>query len=432
MKQAQLQELINAGILSEEKANEIVAHFSKPSGQSPILVIVFSILGALLLGLGIILIVAHNWDDLGKTTKTVLSFLPLLVGQIACGYYLFGKNKSVALREGASTFLIISVGACISLISQIYQIPGEMSEFLIVWIIMSLPLAYMMKSQMASLLSIVLITWYTTSISEADKMIGCLWFILFIASLIPRYLKEIKDNPNGNFLAIHHWFIPVSLLFGIRLFNLGDQFWRSGIYELILLSYICLLGVFYLIGNRSYFFELPVWKRGYTIIGSLGTVGILYFFSFPDFWNDLYQERFREVSIVDRAPFLTSVILAILGLSLYIYQKISRKIAYTRPLNIAFILFFLIFIIGIWTPKAAILVNLLILAIGLLTVKTGAEQNHFGILNYGLIILLILVLCRFFDESISFVMRGIMFMGVGILFFLANYRLIKQRQSNEN
>ena len=62
-----LPELIAAGIISEETARNIqqyYQHKSQTSGNK--LYIVFGILGALLIGLGIILIVAHNWNIFSK------------------------------------------------------------------------------------------------------------------------------------------------------------------------------------------------------------------------------------------------------------------------------------------------------------------------------------------------------------------------------
>jgi hypothetical protein len=39
-----------------------------------------------------------------------------------------------------------------------------------------------------------------------------------------------------------------------------------------------------------------------------------------------------------------------------------------------------------------------------------------------------LILCRFFDTDMSFVIRGILFLIVGLGFFLANYWTLKQKK----
>jgi len=93
-------ELVKAGVISAETADKIRAFYQEKEGQSNHrLFIVFGILGAILVGLGMVLIIAHNWDELSRMTKTGLAFLPLLLGQGLCGYALLSKQESVAWRE---------------------------------------------------------------------------------------------------------------------------------------------------------------------------------------------------------------------------------------------------------------------------------------------------------------------------------------------
>ena len=77
------------------------------------------------------------------------------------------------------------------------------------------------------------------------------------------------------------------------------------------------------------------------------------------------------------------------------------------------------------------MINLLVFALGILTILKGANQNHLGILNYGLLIITALVVCRFFDTNISFVIRGLLFVGVGVGFFMTNYWMLKKRRAHE-
>ena len=90
-----------------------------------------------------------------------------------------------------------------------------------------------------------------------------------------------------------------------------------------------------------------------------------------------------------------------------------------------------IFFIGTFSSIAVFLINLLVFAIGILTIRAGSKQNHLGILNYGLLIIAALIVCRFFDTDLSFVIRGLLFISVGVGFFFANYRMIRKRQEND-
>ena len=132
MKEKQLTELQKAEIIDAATADRIRAYYrTREEESTPKIFVIFGVLGAVLVGLGIILIFAHNWDELPRFAKTILAFIPLIAGQIACGYTLFKKRDSVAWRESSATFLFFAIGASISLISQIYNISGNFSSFLL-------------------------------------------------------------------------------------------------------------------------------------------------------------------------------------------------------------------------------------------------------------------------------------------------------------
>ncbi len=91
----ELPALLKANVITEETAQKIKDHYSKNVDESQNkLFMIFGILGAILSGLGIILILAHNWDDLSTTIKSIISFLPLLIGQLFCGYTVLKKSEN--------------------------------------------------------------------------------------------------------------------------------------------------------------------------------------------------------------------------------------------------------------------------------------------------------------------------------------------------
>jgi hypothetical protein len=101
-----------------------------------------------------------------------------------------------------------------------------------------------------------------------------------------------------------------------------------------------------------------------------------------------------------------------------------------NPFEFVFLFFILIFLIGLNSPVAVVLVNLLVLGLGIFLVRKGANLDHLGILNYGLLIIAILVTCRFFDSDLNFIIRGILFLIVGIGFFVSNLWMLKKRKAN--
>ena len=422
----ELTELVEAGVINQSTAEKISNYYaSKTSTPQSKLVIVFGILGALLVSLGIILILAHNWDDLTRTTKTVIAFIPMIVGQALCAYTLFKRNDSTAWREATSVFLYFAIGACISLISQIYNIPGNMTTFLLTWVVLGLPIVYVMNSSSASLLYIIGITTYACQIGywESYHIESYLFWGLFLL-ILPHYYYLYTKRSESNFFTFHNWFIPLSVII-----VLGTLAKDAG--ELMFVAYMSLFGLLYLIGGTKTLRDLRIRNNGYLILGSLGTVVLLLVLGFDWFWSDLRNED-RPNGVLHSPEFITATVISLAALALLIYQKTKQSPITLRPAEWVFIVFIGIFFLGMTSPFVVIWINILTLIVAILTIREGAMKNHLGILNYGLLIITALIVCRFFDINIGFVLKGLLFVMVGMGFFFANLWMIRKKKKIVN
>jgi len=421
-----LQELVKADVISQNTADKISDFYRKKGEDSTNrLFIVFGILGAILVGLGIIMIIAHNWDELSKSTKTFFAFLPLVVGQILCGFTLIKKQESIAWRESSGAFLFFSVGASISLVSQIYNIPGNLGSFLLTWMLLCLPLIYVMNSSIVSLLYIVGITFYAgeTSYWSQPQSVAYFYWLLLLGAL-PHYGLLFKKNPESNFTIFHHWLVPISVII-----SLGSVADKTG--SLMYIAYFSLFGLLYLVGNSAIFVQQKTRNNGYKILGTLGSIILLLTLSFDWFWEELRKRDFKFNEVITSPEFFAAVVLSLLAGGLLLFQLKNKSIRDMQPVAPVFILFIITFIIGLSSSIAVVLINFFVFAIGILTIKDGAKQDHLGILNFGLLIITALVICRFFDADLSFVFKGILFVSVGVGFFAANSWMLKKRKTNE-
>ena len=421
-----LQELVKAEVISQNTADKISDFYHKKGEDSTNrLFIIFGILGAILVGLGIIMIIAHNWDELSKTTKTFFALLPLVGGQLLCLFTLIKKQDSVAWRESSAAFLFFSVGASISLVSQIYNIPGDLSSYLLTWMLLCLPLIYVMNSSITSLLYIVGITFYageTGYWSQPQSEAYFYWLLLL--AVLPHYYLLFKKKPESNFVVFHHWLVPLSIII-----SLGTVADKTG--SLMYIAYFSLFGLLYLVGNSVIFAQQKTRNNGYKILGTLGSIILLLTLSFDWFWDALRKRDFQFNEVITSPEFFAAVVLSLLAGGLLLFQLKSKSIRDMKPVAPVFILFILAFIIGLSSSIAVVLINFFVFAIGILTIKDGAKKDHLGILNFGLLIITALVICRFFDADLSFVFKGILFVSVGVGFFAANSWMLKKRKTNE-
>ena len=421
-----ISELLKADIITNETAENIRDYYkNKISPPNNRLFIAFGVLGAILVGLGIILIIGHNWDELSKTVKTIFAFLPLVIGQVICGFVLTKKTNSAAWTESASAFLFFAIGASIALISQIYNIAGDTSTFILTWMLLSLPLIYLMRSSITSLLYICGITYYSCLLSywTSTSSDSYLFWLLLLGAL-PHYYQLYIKKHESNFMIFHNWILPLSVII-----TLGTLAKNNG--ELMFIAYFSLFGLYYLLGNLDLFKKQKSMNNSFKILGSLGTIVLLLTLSFDWFWKELRTTDFQFSEIIASPEFFASAIISLLAAGLLFILQRSRTLWDIKPLALVFIFFIATFILGIYSPIAVVLINLYIFVIGIQTIREGARLNHLGILNFGLLVITALVICRFFDTDISFVIRGLLFICIGAGFFATNYWMLKKRNTNE-
>lgn len=410
--------LVSAGIIDVETSDRIREFYQKRDAQSPNrLVLVFGILGAVLMGLGVILIVAHNWDELSRSARLSFSLAPLLMGQLICAYTLYKRSAHRTWREAGALFLFFAVGASIAMVSQIYNIPGNLSGFLFVWILLSLPLVYIMRSAMTSLLVICGLTWYACIESYFGYPSAVAWpYWLMLLALVPFFLTLMR-NHRGNFFQFHQWFLACSIIITLGMFSGSDS-------AFIFVAYMSLFSLFVLMGETTWLSEGQSLSNGFLVTGSLGSTILLLVFTFEGIWAEI-----TSASIISNDAFVVSVILSLLAATLLVYFIHSEGIARTNPKGFIFLIFMVLFGVGRLQPEVAQwLTNILVLGIAVLTTWRGAERDNMVLLNYGLLIMAVLIICRFFDTDMTFVVRGILFLVAGGSFFGANYWVLKRRK----
>lgn len=414
----ELPRLVNEGLITPEQAGRIHARFAGDAEHSGNrLLLVFSILGSLLVGLGIVLIIAHNWDDLPRVARTVISFVPVLLGQGFVAFTLLRRPSSVAWREGSAVLLACGLCACVALMSQIHHIGGDLSGYLLTCSMLILPLLYVPGSIMAALAYLAMITWYGATVRfEHWSTIERPWLLIpLIAAAVPFYLRQARSNGG----SIGFWWFSLFLALTI---GIGSQFFLSdlGIHQV--LGIMALAGAYTLVPWLHPGRALRTWP--WVLVGGAAMLIIFCTCSFRFPWNDAMH--FGNGAGRDAVGIGVEVVI---GCAAYVLSLRRRKPLERWPYPEGWWLYLACYLIGLASPAlAAILVNLSLLVIGVFTVKAGTEQNSLRRMNLGLTILGATIMMRFFDTDLSFVVRGLVFIAMGAGFLYMNLRLVRQRQ----
>lgn len=426
-----LQELVNANLITPDAARRIQEYYDiKRQAPSQRFNTVLAILGALLIGSGIVLLVAHNWNEMPRAVQSIFAFMPLAVGQGLCVFTLLRKRSNMAWQESSSAILFFGVASCMGLISQIYHISNSLSEFILTWLFLTAPMVYIMRSSLASLLVISCATWYAIIVGYNDifnntRMDFPYFYVVFILVIIPHYYQLYRFKRNGNFFHLHNWFLVISAIISLGTFASGND----ELFQWVFIGYCSLFGVFYLLGKSVHFRENKLLANPFRLAGVIGTVVIFLFWSYQGLWEELNESTTSKPYQFVRSVFFY-VSIALMLVQLYFLLKWKNQFGNYDPLDISvYILAILVLAFSKMPFTGLLVINAWILIIAIYFIRKGAQADHLGILNFGLMIIASLAVLRFFDESIPFIWRGVFFVATGIGFFAANYLLLKKRKS---
>lgn len=423
-----LQELVDANIISVDTARQITEYYqAKENAPSNKFNLVLGILGAILLGSGVILLVAHNWDIFNRFTKTILSFLPLAIAQAICIYTIARKRESRVWQEGSATFLFLTVPASIAMISQIYHVDGDLSTFLLTWLMLTIPIIYLQGSSIVSLLVIAILTWYGVEIGYHSLFSSAVthypyMYVILLLCLLPWYYLLAKRNSAGNFFHLHNWVLAISFIVILGTFSIsgGNHNWVFG-------GYMSLFGLYYSLGNTTYFRDNKLRSNPFRVLGMAGILAIAIAWTFQSIWSERYHEQ--ENSIWESPLWYITILMLIVSGWLIFRNTKNSSTKYDVTASSPYLFWLLLVMPGDNSIAGSFIMNCWVIVIAIYFIRKGSIQNHLGILNFGLLIIAVLATFRFFDNSILFIWRGIFFVVAGTGFFAANYLLLKRRRS---
>lgn len=155
--------LENAGHLTKGQANELIDVYDTPTlqPQTPMVkmnaVQILSVIGGVLIGLGILSFVASNWSELTKPIKFVTLLSTLII------FYLLGfalEKKKPNLSRAFYYIGAFAYGAEIFYIGQMFHLGGNLEDAFLMWGIGILPLALYLKDKILKVVSLVFVYAY--------------------------------------------------------------------------------------------------------------------------------------------------------------------------------------------------------------------------------------------------------------------------------
>ena len=434
--QEQLPGWVRQEVISPAQAEALRRLYPEPKTAQPWGMLIFSGIGAVVIGLGVILLLAYNWHAIPKFGKLGLIFGALLAAHGGGLRLLQAPDWRRQLGEALSVLGTMLFGAGIWLVAQVYHIDEHYPNGFLLWGLGALALAWTLPSvAQAVLAAVVLSVWGGTE--------------------------------NFGFGTAVHW-APLLLVVGV-----GGLAWkeRSRVLLAVVLAGVCFLlltnsaqgrGVvaFPVALNLSALLVAAAFlaRRGArfpdsaAILDFFGWIGFLfvsYLLSFHSLseealrWHKhlVSDQRWLELALYGWLPFA-------LGLAAWAWAALVARRqggagagfvtteVWLLPLTVllAQVLAALLPMAGgSMTEEGGVAVagifNLVLLAVAGMWMARGCREGELKPVILGSLLLVLLVAARYFDLFDSLALRGLVFLVVGGVLFAEGffYRRARQR-----
>ncbi|KKR72802.1 MAG: hypothetical protein UU81_C0015G0003 [Microgenomates group bacterium GW2011_GWC1_41_8] len=388
---------VSRHVITEEQARimRIDISESKKERSSINIIVALSTMGAIVLGLGVIMFVASNWQHIGAFSKVLF----LMVGTVGISTlgYLFTYEYKNYINVGKSLVFLGSLLYCatIFLVAQIYHINAHNHWLILLCLIGIAPLVYITYEKVFTvLLSIGFYIWLgfvalrSFDFGEVDEVVIGIPVLLLTASIGLFYL--------GGFHYLIGRFSSIARIY--RLFAIA-----IGGLVLLILTFEGITGdVEYFDLSRETiraFGQLTV--STLIIAGMSGIAGFVYFFRNPSKSQTVMWE--------------TAIPVAILVIS-------SMYLLFPRTTDVFTYLF-----------------NILYIGLTLVVLLVGYKREDMRLVNNGVFFTSIYIVVRYFDlfwdlfdRSIFFMLGGILLVGGGFILESQRRKLKKQFTSSDH
>jgi len=408
------------GLADTDTIEKITTYYTAKEENEPSkLGAILGILGTILIGLGIILILAKNWDYFPRGSKVVISLVPFLIGSFV-GMFVIKKSHSGWIKEATAIFTTLGIVTAVVMSGQIYHVMAPDWVLLFIITLLTLPLIYLYDSTLtlAAYLAIGSICMFTTDL--ADLWIKLVLGIVIIGASMPYVIRRFKKDKLSFETGWCNAFEALA----------GFAFITSLIYNGVLLRELYIAYFILLVAIDTLLYEetLSFTMRPFAIVGNIGLYITLFIFTFSEFWR--YVDT-RNVNLEYMV-----IITILLGVAIAIILRLIKvKRDFTKRLFIYLAVVFMIIafrLLGLFGDEPSVvltvLLNAFFILLAIMTLREGITYRSISRMNIGLILLAAITLARFFDSEFSFLVKGIVFIICGVIFLLANSYLAKKRK----
>ena len=416
------------GLITSAQAESLRARYPVEEGRSSWGTILFSSIGAVIAGLGIILLFAYNWHAIPKFGKLAIVFGSLILAH-GTGIRLYlASPRFRALGEALCLLGTMLFGAGIWLVAQIYHINEHFPNAFLIWGLGAGLMAWALPSVSQAMLSAILL-----AVWGASERIGFDNSIMAAPLLIAAALGSLAYIHRSKLLlAVVIPSAVASLLFAVC--HSAQHPWV--IFALILNIAALLIALRYLAGRYGSF---PSSAGVLGFYGWSAFLVMLYLMSFPELCHEFFSSHYYT-QVLPIWQILIPLLITAAAWAVALLRHWQDRAAqapdqpgldlYLVPLTVllAFIdMFWLQSLDTGWAIAGPF--NLVFLGLSGSMMSRGCRTGQSKQAVLGSVLFVLLVVARYFDLFESLFIRGTVFIAVGVLLFLEGLFYSRQKKS---
>lgn len=382
---------------------------------------IFYVIGGIIMIFGMLLLIKYNWDYMPDIFRLTLGFVPLIGFLISGTYFFVAKNPPSYFHEIIPLVGVAGVISSIAVVSQVYHIEGDYLKFIFVVTCLSFPLVFIFNSGLASLSLICLFLNVGNSSFGYMSLFLCFITLSCVGYLLYHYVKGILDSYKLIALSLSILIVPFEMIVSLNL--------PSESYKYIPFTYTLTLAIFIL-------FISGFAKRNsyhHNIILSVLSVGLMIFFS--GIFSPSIRETHFENIIFEFINTQNIQAMILMSFLFCVYTIVLLKVVFNKDSIRPYVylsLFPLFPLIMMFLNREInpqiistirISSEIFVLSAGLYFILDAMKRLSRLDMNFGVILISILLVTEFVSNVNSILFSAIGFLILGALFILLNRKL---------
>ncbi|NQS76749.1 MAG: DUF2157 domain-containing protein [Peptococcaceae bacterium] len=408
---------VDRGIITPDQAEQITSLY--PATSKSRLIPVLLLLGAILLGTGVILFFAANWQAIPPWGKISLVLAPLILFHLAA---LLTHKNYPHLSSTLTLLGCLMFGAGIWLIAQVFHVDVHFPNGMLFWLLGVLPVAFILREELTLGLSALLLAFWVLAAQSAALL------VIFLALMLFGGIFYLTYTLRSSFALV------VTLISGAIFVNttiyllLADNYRFAEAASLIPFILLLLGSAYFYLSKHQVNEGLVNFPYIYRFLAVVLTGGALFFMSLDFFARDFIQLRQSGAGYI--LFWILYIAVALLGS--YTISRLTTDIKVAIKENYAWLavdaLIFIMLLVPI--PEMVLLIglNLLMFIWALLLIISAYQTQDSLFFVLGMIAFNLYILLEYFNFFWKSLPKSLFFMAGGVVLVLCGALLERQRQ----